>query len=214
MVGAQDHGLVDVLHGGGAGLHQADGVVDHGDQQLVDHEARRLLHFHGVLVQLLGQVIDKIKGLVGGVDAPDDLHQLHGGHGVEEVHADQGVLQTVSHVGDGQGRGVGGKGGIGLADIVQLHEQLLLDVHVLLDALDDQIDVGGLFMGLGDQNVGQQSILGLRGHLALVHPLLQGLGQGVLVPLGGRRAAGVHQNGMTLGGKHLGNAPAHGAGAE
>ena len=88
------HGLVDVLHGGDAGLHQADGLVDHGDQDLVDHEAGSLGHFHGILADVLRQLIDGVEGLLSGVGAPDDLHQLHAGHGVEEVHADDGVLQT------------------------------------------------------------------------------------------------------------------------
>ena len=39
MVRAEHHGLVDILDGGDAGLNEADGLVDHGDEDLVDDEA-------------------------------------------------------------------------------------------------------------------------------------------------------------------------------
>ena len=198
MVGAQLHGLVDVLYGGGVGLDQGDGVVDHGDQQLVHHEAGGLLHLHGVLAQLNGQVVGELEHLGSGVDAPDDLHQLHAGHGVEEVHADDGVLQILAHLGDGQGGGVGGEDDAVFADGVQLLEQGALGLHVLLL----------------DEDVGHQGVLGLLGHLALLHPLLQGGGQLILVALGRSGATGVHQGGVSLGREDLGNAAAHGAGTE
>ena len=54
----------------------------------------------GVLADVLGQLVNEIKGLLGGVGSADDLHQLHGGHGVEEVHSDDGVLQAVAHLGE------------------------------------------------------------------------------------------------------------------
>ena len=95
MVGAQLHGLVDVGHGSHAGLHQADGLVDHGDQDLVDHEAGGLVDLHGLLADLHGQVADGVEGLVRGLGATDDLHQLHDGGGVEEVHADELVRSWV-----------------------------------------------------------------------------------------------------------------------
>ena len=64
------------------------------------------------------------------------------------------------------------------------------------------------------QNVGHQGVLDLLGHLALVHALLQGLGQVVLVALSRSGAAGVHQGGVSLGREDLGDTAAHGAGAE
>ena len=56
MVGPQHHSLVDVGHGSNAGLHQVNGFIDHGDQDLVNHEARSLGHLDGILADLLGQV--------------------------------------------------------------------------------------------------------------------------------------------------------------
>ena len=155
----------------------------------------------------------ELEHLGSGVDAPDDLHQLHAGHGVEEVHADDGVLQILAHLGDGQGGGVGGEDDAVFADGVQLLEQGALGLHVLLHALDDQVGLGS-GGHLLDENVGHQGVLGLLGHLALLHPLLQGGGQLILVALGRSGAAGVHQGGVSLGREDLGNAAAHGAGTE
>ena len=213
MVGTQHHGFVDILHGGGTCLYQTDGVVDHGDQQLVDHETGRLLDLDGVLAQILGQVVSKFKDLVGGIDAADDFHQLHAGDRVEEVHADQGVLQTVSHVGDGQRRCVGGEDSLGLAQLVQLLQQGLLGSHLLLDALDDQIGIGGGGLLVHD-DVDQQSVNGLLSHLAAGNALGQVSGQLILVALSGSDAAGENQGGVSLRSESLGDADAHGAGAE
>ena len=105
MVGAEHHGLVDVLNGGNAGLDQADGLVDHGDQDLVDDETGSLGDLNGLLADLLGEVVDEVEGLLRGVGAADDLNELHAGHGVEEVHADDGVLEAEAHLGDGERRG-------------------------------------------------------------------------------------------------------------
>ncbi len=51
-------------------------------------------------------------------------------------------------------------------------------------------------------------------HPALVHALLEGLVQIILMPLGGRDRAGVHQGGMALSREDLGDAAAHRTGAE
>ena len=53
MVGTQLHGFINVGHRGNAGLHQADGLVDHGDQDLVDHKAGSLSHLDRVLADFL-----------------------------------------------------------------------------------------------------------------------------------------------------------------
>ena len=213
MVGPQHHSLVDVGHGSNAGLHQVNGFVDHWDQDLVNHEARSLGHLDGILADLLGQVIDEVEGLLGGVGTPDDFHQLHAWHGVEEMHADNGMVQTQTHLGNGQRRGVGGEDGLGLAQAVQLIQQLFLGGHVFLDALDDEIGVGagGLLL---HQNIGQQSVHGLLGHLALSHPLGQRSGQLILVLLGGSHATRIHQRRVALCRENLRDAAAHGTCSE
>ena len=213
MVGAQLHSLVDILHRGNAGLNQADGLVDHGDQDLVDHEAGSLSNLNGILADLLRQLVDDVEGLLSGVGTADDLHKLHAGNGIEEVHADDGVLEAVAHLGDRQRGGVGSEDGLGLAQFVQLAEQLLFGGHIFLDALDDQIGVsaGGLLL---HQDVGQQSIHSLLGHLALGHAFGQRSSQLILVLLSGSHRACIHQGSVALSRENLSNAAAHGAGAE
>ena len=105
VVGTQLHGSVDTLGGSHAGLHQTDGLVDHGDQDLVDHEAGGFSYLHGLLADVGGQLADGVIGLLGGVDAPDDLHQLHHSSGIEEVHPDEAVgpLGGGGDGGDGDG---------------------------------------------------------------------------------------------------------------
>ena len=129
------------------------------------------------------------------------------------MHADHGMVQAVGHLGDGQGGGVGGKNGLGLAHGVQLAEQGLLGAHVFLDALNDEIRVGagGLFL---HQHVGHDGVGGGLFHPALVHPLLERGGQLVLVLLGGRHGAGVHQGGVALRREDLSDAAAHRARAK
>ena len=213
MVRAEHHGLVDILDRGNAGLDQADGLVDHRDQDLVDDEARSLSDLDRLLADLLGEVVDEVEGLLRGVGAADDLNELHAGHGVEEVHADDGVLEAEAHLGDGQRRGVGREDGALLAHLVELAEELTLGVHVLRHALDDEVGVrrGRLLL---DEDVVQDGVLGLFGHLALLDALLQGSGELILVALSGSDAGSVHQSGVALGREDLSDAAAHGAGAE
>ena len=213
MVRAEHHGLVDILDRGNAGLDQADGLVDHRDQDLVDDEARSLSDLDRLLADLLGEVVDEVEGLLRGVGTADNLNELHAGHGVEEVHADDGVLEAEAHLGDGERRGVGGKDGALLAHLIELAEQLALGAHLFLDALDDEVSVsgGGLLL---DEDVVEDRVLGLFGHLALLDALLQGSGELILVALSGSDAGSVHQSGVALGREDLSDAAAHGTGAE
>ena len=80
-------------------------------------------------------------------------------------------------------------------------------------ALDDQIGIsaGGLLL---HQDVGQQSVHSLLGHLALGHALGQRSSQLILVLLSGSHRACIHQGSVALSRENLSNAAAHGAGAE
>ena len=129
------------------------------------------------------------------------------------MHADHGMVQAVGHLGDGQGGGVGGKNGLGLAHGVQLAEEGLLRDHVFLYALDDEVGVGagGLLL---HQDVRHDGVGGGLLHPALVHALLERGGQLVLVLLGGRHGACVHQGGVALRRENLGNTAAHRARAK
>ena len=119
----------------------------------------------------------------------------------------------MAHLGDGQRGGVGCKDRLGLAQGVQLIQQFLLGSHVFLHALNDQIGVsaGGLLL---HQNVGQQGIHSLLGHLALGNAFGQRSSQLILVLLSGSHGAGVHQSGVALRGKNLSNTAAHSTGAK
>ena len=136
------HSGVDVFLGSDAVLQNDDSLVDHGEQDAVDHEAGSLADLDGVLAQVLGAAIDSLEGLVVGTGAADDLDQLHSGSGVEEVHA-QNLLRTLgsgSNGGDGDGRGVGSQDGLGLADLVQFLEDALTATRA---AVEEGIIAGG-----------------------------------------------------------------------
>ena len=208
VVAAQLHSNIDIFRRGNAFLQNANAFVAIGDQDLVDHEAGGLVDHHGGLADLGGQVLDVIHQLRGGVAAGNDLHQLHGRHGVKEVHTDEVVLQALAHLGDGQRGGVGGEDGLILAQSVQLGQQLLLDGHVLGDALDDQIGIGG-GVELLDQNAAHNIVSRFLGHLALGDLLIQGGCQLILMTLCAGRAGSIHQGGVALRCENLSNTTAH-----
>ena len=141
MVSTQLHSGVDAGDIRNA-LHLDEGsLVDHGDQDTVDHKAGSLVDLNGALADGNGDLLDLLNGLNGGVAAGDDLDQLHAVCGVEEVHTDQGTGQTLADLGDGQRRSVGSEDALGLADLIQLAEGGLLDLHILESSLNDQIAV-------------------------------------------------------------------------
>ena len=75
-------------------------------------------------------------------------------------------------------------------------------------ALDDEVGVrrGRLLL---DEDVVQDGVLGLFGHLALLDALLQGSGELILVALSGSDAGSVHQSGVALGREDLSDAAAN-----
>jgi hypothetical protein len=74
---------------GQAFLQGEDGLVDHRHQDAVHHETRAVLDGDGCLADGGGEGLDRREGLVGGLQAADQLHQGHQRHRVEEVHADE-----------------------------------------------------------------------------------------------------------------------------
>ena len=126
------------------------------------------------------------------------------------MHAHHGVLQALSHLGDGQGGSVGSKDGALLAQSVQLSQQFLLHGHVLSDALDDQIGIGGS-VHLLHQDAGHDVVSGSLIHLALGDLLSQRGSQLILMALSALDAGSIHQSGVALRCENLGNAAAHSA---
>ena len=175
VVSAQLHGGVDASDIGNA-LHLNEGsLVDHGDQDAVDHKAGSLVDLNGALADGNGDLLDLLNGLSGGVAAGDDLDQLHAICGVEEVHTDQGTGQTLADLGDGQRRSVGSKDALGLADLIQLTEGGLLDLHILESSLNDQIAVCAQIFLQARGDGGDDSVSLLLGHLSLSDQLLVAL---------------------------------------
>ena len=113
----------------------------HGDQDAVDHKASSLVDLNRALADGNGDLLDLLNGLGGGVAAGDDLDQLHAVSRVEEVHTDQGTGQALADLGDGQRGGVGSEDALGLADLIQLAESGLLDLHILESSLNDEVTI-------------------------------------------------------------------------
>ncbi len=140
-----DMDLVDLLRRGAfhQQLHRLD-LARH--QHAVADEAVADARDHRDLPDLLRQRHDGREHVVGGLRAADDLEQLHHVRGREEVHAEH-VARPRDARGDLVDVEVGGVGGedrAGFGDPVELAEDLLLDVHALIDRLDDQVAVGQL----------------------------------------------------------------------
>ena len=119
--------------------------------------------------------------------ALDDLHQRHLVDGREEVQPDEvgRPLDAFGERGDGQRGGVGAQQRVGLDDVLDLLEDLVLERRVLEDRLDDGVAArDGLRVG-GGRDAGEQLVaLGL-GRTAALERLLQqtrGVGLALLRP--------------------------------
>jgi len=102
------------------------------------------------------------------------------------VHTDQGTGQALADLGDGQRGGVGSEDALGLADLIQLAESGLLDLHILESSLDDQVAVCAQIFLQTRGDGSNDSVCLLLGDLALSNQLLVALldlCQAVLSPL-------------------------------
>ena len=120
-------------------LHHQRGDQPGGDEAgdvPVDHDDR--------LADLLGEGARGGQRRVAGLVAADQLAELHHRHRREEVGADDrlGPLGDRGDLGDRDGRGVGGEHRVGLADLVQRAEHVVLDLELLEDRLDHDVRVG------------------------------------------------------------------------
>ena len=215
MVGAQLHGGVDAGDVGNT-FHLDEGsLIDHGDQDAVDHEAGSLVDLNGGLANLHADLLDGLHGLGGGVHTGDDLDELHAVSGVEEVHAHQRTGQALADLGDGQGGGVGSEDAFRLADLVQLAEGGLLDLHIFESGFHDQVAVRAqVFLqasGDGSQTAVHFSLV----QLALGNQLGIALGNLVLAALGPFLLDVAQRDGVAFAlSESLCDALAHGASAD
>ena len=86
-VGAQFHGLVDVLNSADALIEREHGLVDVGNQDSVGDEAWHVSRRSRLLLHSLRQVQGRREGRLVGLERCDDLDQLHHWHWVHEVHS-------------------------------------------------------------------------------------------------------------------------------
>ena len=81
--------IVSIASGlGDAVVQRPDGLVDERHQDPVRDEAGEVVRDGRRLAELARELGDRAGGLVRGLAAADDLHELQHGHRVEEVHAD------------------------------------------------------------------------------------------------------------------------------
>src|SRR6266545_364719 len=141
MPAAQAHPLVDVHDGAGPFLEGADRVEQIGHEQAVHHEARLVGGAHRRLAQAGREGRHLFLHRRIGAGRAHDLDQLHQGNGIEEVKAHEArrPLGGRRHLGDGEGRGVGGEDRSRPAGGVEGLEDLTLDVEALGDDLDDEV---------------------------------------------------------------------------
>lgn len=164
---------IDIVDGSHAVLIAVDSLQHEGEQAAVDDEARGVsLALDRLLAHLLGNLADSGHGGVGGVAGADHLNQLHGVHGEEEVHADAAlrVLAVLGDLADGHGRGVGAQDGIGLADLTQLHEGIVLQGQDLGSGLNDKVSGGNALQLDGGGDAGHDGVGSLLSRLALGNP--------------------------------------------
>jgi hypothetical protein len=141
VAAAEPHGGVDVLAGGVLALEHRGGVVEVAEQQGVGDEAGLVAADDGVLAEPAHEPFDIGQHGGFGHHGADDLDEVLDGGGVEEVHAHDPARSRVGRgdLGDRQGRGVGGQDRVGLDDVVEPPEEVLLDLERLHDRLDHEV---------------------------------------------------------------------------
>jgi hypothetical protein len=214
-------GLVDRLDREPALLLRAPDLAGARVEDPVDDEARRVGADDRLLLDRLGEVEDRRRGLVGGVLAADDLDQRHDRRRVEVVEADDLLRpqRRLADLGDRKRRRVGGEDRPAGRRGVELGEDGLLDLHALGHGFDDEIDVTEPVVGrrAGDPAhelvdggrsllVGELALLDQAGDLALGHRA--GFGE----PRVDELLLDVLEDDIDSGGGDgLGDLPAHGA---
>ena len=212
----QLHCNVDVRRGSDAVSNNAHSLVHHRDQDAVYHKARAFLYANRGLTQRSHQIECGLEGLVRSLDRTGNLNQLHDLSRVEEVAADD-LIRTLDgsrQLGGGQSRGVGGKNGVCRADIVQLLEQFLLQVHALEDNFHHEVSVSSRLAVDGGLETSQQLILVLLGDLFLLYHEGQIVGDGLDTAIEEFLLDVDHGNVMAIGQKYFCNACTHVASAE
>ena len=188
--------------GGGDAFAQHGGAFHHkGAEGAAGVETARVVDHDGHFAQGLHVVEGAGHGFVVRLFAADDLHQLHLVHGAEEVDADKllGPAAGRGQAADGQGGGVAGKEAAGRELRLGFLCDLGLEVTAFKHGFDDEVAARQVGRAGGGRDAGQQGLLRLGRHAALVHA---GLGEFGAVGLAGFGLLHTHVL------EHGGNAPA------
>ena len=215
--GAELHSNINVSRGSDTVSNDTHSLVHHRDQNAVNNETRTLVNGNRSLAQRSHQIERGLEGLIRGLKCAGNLNQLHDLSRVEEVAADE-LVRTVrnacSHFGYGQGGGVGSEDGVLRADLVQILEQILLQIHALQNNFHDEVSVGSgvaVYRGLEGS---KKLILVLLGHLALLYEKVVVMSDDGLAALGELRLNVDHGDVMASVQENFRNACAHIACAE
>jgi len=138
---------VDVLDLQALGEHEVHGVGHVEDADAVGDEVGHVLAQDDALAEhVLAEATHGVDDLLLRLPAGDELHELHVPRRVEEVNAQEPLLEALAQVGrdlaDPDARGVGGHDAAGIHGLFHLREEVLLDLEVLDDGLDDEVDAG------------------------------------------------------------------------
>ncbi len=135
---------------------------------------------------------------------------------IEKMHADDLArpFRRRGDLGQRNRRRVRGEDRIGLADPVKLAEQLLFQVDLLQGRLNHQIPVGEVVNPGCGADPRQRRVTVVGAHLVPAHQPVEALADCLQSPLNGLLADIAHHDVETAGGKGLGDAVAHGSGAD
>jgi hypothetical protein len=199
-------------------------LLEHEERLVADHrvdtggdEAGRLAHDDGLLAHAPGDLPGEAQRVLGRLQPAHDLHQLHLGYRVEEVHPHDPLRPARGRrdLGHGKGRGVGGEHDRFGARLVQTGEHLELQIDPLWDRLDDE---AGLRDRLLQIRLEPQALVGgvgfAGGELSAGAALVEvgaDLSPRVFEGLGGDV---VEEGAVAAGGSRVGDAPTHEPGAD
>ncbi len=183
---------------------------------LVDDEARRILHPHRLAPHAPPYFHQRVAHLGRGAHAVDHFDQLHQRHRVEKMHAGE-ALRPFEFRRDGGHRergSVGGEDAVLADDALELGEQGLLRREILDDDLDHEVAGRHRRRAVDHFEPAHRRRMRLFREAALLHRALEHLADEGL-GLGRRARARIgHQHAHAAGGGDLRDAAPHGAGAD
>ncbi|KFF32578.1 hypothetical protein G039_0334180 [Pseudomonas aeruginosa VRFPA01] len=214
--GALAQDFVDRRHGRHVFAEHAQRLGAEGPSGMVDDETGAIAGAHRLVAQGRHQRAQPLGDPGAGGEAVDHLDQAHQRHRVEEMQAGDpsGITAGRGDGGDRQRRGVAGENRLVVEHLFQLAEQRLLGAQVLDNRLDHQLAGAEDPQVLDHPQVVQGARARFLGQPAFFH--LPGKRSGDSVARLRRRAlAAVEEQHREAGaGGELGDALAHGAGAD